>query len=103
MQVLKGFFNSSVWMNATITRPFNTAMPERAMKPTAAEIENGIPRESSARMPPVSAKGTPEKMIAASLNDRSAMISSPMMRHSVSGTTTARRLAAELWCVSPSR
>ena len=28
---------------ATITIPFRTAMPKRAMKPTPAEIENGSP------------------------------------------------------------
>ena len=36
-------------MNVTITRPFSTATPESAMKPTAAEIENGMPRSQSAR------------------------------------------------------
>jgi hypothetical protein len=35
------------------------------MKPTAAEIENGMPRAASARTPPVAAKGTFRKMIAA--------------------------------------
>ena len=36
-----------------------TATPESVMKPTAAEIENGIPRSHSSNMPPVSANGTP--------------------------------------------
>ena len=48
-------------MKVTITRPFSTATPESAMKPTAAEIENGMPRSHSARMPPVSASGTPRE------------------------------------------
>ena len=42
-------------MNATMTRPFNTAMPDRAMKPTAAEIDSGMPRSHSDSTPPVSA------------------------------------------------
>ena len=36
------------------------------MKPTAAEIENGMPRSHSATMPPVSASGTPLKTSSAS-------------------------------------
>ena len=44
-----------------ITRPFSTATPDSAMKPTPAEIENGMPRSHSATMPPVSASGTPLK------------------------------------------
>ena len=39
----------------------STATPESAMKPTPAEIENGIPRSQSAATPPTAAKGTPEK------------------------------------------
>jgi hypothetical protein len=42
------------------------------MKPTAAEIENGMPRAASARMPPVAAKGTFRKMIAAGWPRRSS-------------------------------
>ena len=32
-------------MNDTITRPLSTATPESAMKPTPAEIENGMPAQ----------------------------------------------------------
>ena len=35
-------------MKVTITSPFSTATPDRAMNPTAAEIENGMPRSHSA-------------------------------------------------------
>ena len=41
-----------------------TATPERAMKPMAAEIENGISRSQSAKMPPTQPKGTPVNLIA---------------------------------------
>ena len=40
------------------TRPLSTATPKSAMKPTAAEIENGSPRRISANTPPVAAIGT---------------------------------------------
>ena len=50
----------------SITRPFSTATPDSAMKPTAAEIENGMPRSHSAAMPPVSASGTALKTSSAS-------------------------------------
>jgi len=36
------------------------------MNPTAAEIENGIPRSQSAAMPPVNASGTALKTSSAS-------------------------------------
>jgi len=49
-----------------------TAMPERAMKPTAAEIEKSMPRRNSNRTPPTSAKGTPVNTIAASRTDPNA-------------------------------
>ena len=52
-------------MNSTSTRLLSTEMPDRAMKPTAAEIENGISRSTKASTPPMHANGTlvntPEK------------------------------------------
>ena len=45
--------------------PLSTAMPLSAMKPTAEEIVNRIPRTQSAKMPPVPASGTQRKMSAA--------------------------------------
>ena len=44
-------------MVLTSTTPFRTAMPQRAIKPTAAEILNGKSRSHSASTPPVAAKG----------------------------------------------
>ena len=41
------------------TNPFSTATPDRAMNPTAADTENGIPRSHRASTPPVRASGTP--------------------------------------------
>ena len=53
-------------MNATITSPFKTATPDKAIKPTPAEIERGISLIQSASTPPVKASGTPVKIINAS-------------------------------------
>ena len=85
-------------MKETMTSPFNTAMPDKAMKPTPAEIENGMPRRDSASTPPVSASGTPEKMTAASRKEPSATISSATIRTRVNGTTISRRRAADSSC-----
>jgi hypothetical protein len=37
-----------------ITNPFKTATPERAMNPTPAEMDNGMPRSHKERMPQLS-------------------------------------------------
>ena len=55
-------------MKAIITRPFSTATPDSAMKPTPAEIESGMSRSSSAATPPVSASGTPLNTSSASVD-----------------------------------
>ena len=60
------------WIDETMTRPLSTAIPKRAMKPTAAEIEKSIPRTSRARTPPTRASGTPVKTMAASRTEPSA-------------------------------
>jgi hypothetical protein len=39
-----------------MTRPLSTAIPYKAMKPIAAEIENGIPRRINAITPPTRAR-----------------------------------------------
>ena len=85
-------------MNDTITTPFSTATPESAMKPTAAEIENGMPRRMSAATPPVSASGTPVNTIAASVTEPKRTKSSAKISRSASGTTTCKVAAAEIRC-----
>ena len=49
-------------INDNITIPFRTAIPDKAMKPTAADIDNGISRYIKASTPPVNANGTPLKI-----------------------------------------
>jgi len=46
-------------INVTITSLFSTAIPASAIKPTPAEILNGIWRATSAGIPPYTAKGIP--------------------------------------------
>ena len=48
-------------MNEIITMPLSTATLYKAIKPTDAEIDRGMPRNHSDRNPPVSASGTPLK------------------------------------------
>ena len=60
-------------MKLSITRPLSTATPDKAMKPTAAETENGMPRSHSAATPPVSASGTALKTSRASRAEPSAL------------------------------
>ena len=45
----------------------NTATPDMAMKPMAAEMEKGMSRSQSARMPPTQPSGTPVKTRRASM------------------------------------
>ena len=52
--------SSRSWLkHEIITSPSSTATPLNAMKPTAAEMLNGIPKIHSAKMPPAAASGTP--------------------------------------------
>ena len=44
----------------------STATPDMAMKPMAAEIENGMSRSQSAATPPTQANGTAVKTMATS-------------------------------------
>ena len=85
-------------IKASITKPFSTATPDSAIKPTPADIDKGISRSHRAITPPVSARGTPVKMIMASLKEPKAMINKPRMIASVIGTTTDRRLLADSSC-----
>ena len=63
------------------------------MKPTAAEIENGMPRSHSASTPPVSASGTALKTSSASRTEPSARKSSRKIRRKQAGTTISEPLA----------
>ena len=52
--------------------PLSTAIPLRAMKPTAAEFVKGIARSHSANTPPVTASGTQTKIRTACRSELNA-------------------------------
>ena len=91
---LKPFFLNSL-IKETITNPFKMAIPDRAIKPTAAEIEKGMSRNISAKIPPVRASGTPVKMIMASLKEPSANNRILTIITSVAGTTMLNLCVAD--------
>ncbi|MNS79584.1 hypothetical protein D3C72_1132420 [compost metagenome] len=65
------------------------------MKPTAAEIDSGMPRSHSATMPPVSANGMPVNTSSPSFRLPNMANSSVNTSSSDTGTTTCRRCVAE--------
>ena len=71
------------------------AIPDNAMKPTAADIEKGMSRNTKNNTPPVNAKGTPVKIIMASLNEPNARINKPIIITNVMGTTRVKRFEAD--------
>ena len=74
-------------MNEIITSPLSTATPDKAMKPTAAEMDNGMPRAHSASTPPVSAKGMPVNTSSPSFRLPNIANNSTNTRNSAPGTT----------------
>ena len=90
-------------MYEIITRPLSTATPESAMKPTAAEIDIGMSRSQSARMPPVKANGMPVKTSRPSLTLPNIANSSTKTSSRDTGTTICRRCVADckFWKVPP--
>ena len=69
-------------------------MPDNAMKPTAAEIENVISRSHKAATPPVSASGTALNASSASRAEPSALNRSRKINAKHSGTTIISRWRA---------
>ena len=85
-------------MKEIITRPLSTATPDRAMKPTPAEIDSGMSRNHKAMMPPVRASGTPVKTSSESRTLPKVMKSNEKIRMSAMGTTIFKRSDAEINC-----
>jgi hypothetical protein len=81
-------------MNVSMTSPLSTATPDSAMKPTAEEIENAMPRSHSAATPPVTASGTALNTRRASRHDPSAPSSSRNIRAKQTGKTIMSRCRA---------
>ena len=65
------------------------------MKPTAAEIDRGMSRSHSAKMPPVSANGMPVKTSKPSLTLPNMANNSRKTSSSDTGTTICKRCVAD--------
>lgn len=85
-------------INEIMTKPFNTATPDNAMKPTPAEMDNGIPRIHNAKTPPVNASGIPVKTNRASLKFLKVENNSRNTIIKVRGTTNSNRFVADSNC-----
>ena len=74
-------------MNVPInTIPFNTATPNKAIKPTPAEILKGIPLSNKANTPPIADMGMAVKISAACFTDRKVKYSIPKINSNAAGT-----------------
>ena len=81
-----------------ITSPFNTAIPERAIKPTAADIDIGMSLIHKDNNPPVRAKGIPENTRSEFFTLSNAAKRRRNINNSAKGTTICNRFVAEIKC-----
>ena len=79
---------------ASRTMPLRTATPKSAMKPTPAEMLNGIPRSTSAAIPPMEASGTAEKISSACVVLENVRYRRNKISSIATGTATERRRVA---------
>ena len=70
------------------TIPLSTATPNNAIKPTPAEILNGIPLINKAKTPPMALIGMAVNISAASFMELKVKYSIKKMRSNARGTTT---------------
>jgi len=77
-----------------MTTPFNTACPNNAMKPMAADTLKGMLVNSNAKMPPMSAKGTFNKINNALTIDLKASNNNTKIKKTLTGTMNANRFIA---------
>ena len=84
--VIPSFFNSLNVLISTI--PLSTATPNNAIKPTPAEILNGIPLINKAKTPPMALIGMAVNISAASFMELKVKYSIKKMRSNARGTTT---------------
>ncbi len=94
MSVTPSVFNS--FKCSINTMPLSTAIPNRAIKPTPAEILKGIPRIHNSITPPTTDKGTAENTKAASRMELNAKCRKINMSKSDTGTASFKRLVALL-------
>ena len=74
--------------------PLSTATPNKAMKPTPAEMLNGIPRPHRASTPPMAESGMAVKISTDCLSERKVKNSSTKMSSKATGTAIRSRSVA---------
>ena len=79
-----------------MTKPFSTATPDSAMKPTPADMDNGMSRNHNAIKPPHKANGTPLKTSKLSLILWNTAINKIKIVNNASGTTNCIRAFADI-------
>ena len=94
MSVTPSIFNS--FKCSINTMPLSTAIPNRAIKPTPAEILKGIPLIHNNITPPTTDSGTAEKTSAASRMELKAKCRKIKMSSKAMGTANFSRLVALL-------
>ncbi|MNE47292.1 hypothetical protein D3C80_1416920 [compost metagenome] len=76
------------------TIPFNTATPNKAIKPIPALILKGIPRSIRAKIPPIALIGMAVKISAACLMEWNVKYNSIKISKRETGTAIIRRALA---------
>ena len=94
-----------IWLKYEISStPSWTATPKIEMNPTAAEIENGVPVNFSAQIPPIVAATTLAMTSSASFIELNAVYNRIKIRPIDSGTIHINReLACCIWSNSPAQ
>ena len=76
--------------------PFKTATPNKAIKPTPADILKGIPLINKANTPPIAAKGMAENMSKVSVKEPNVMNNRARIIKSAIGTIIINRCFASI-------
>ena len=92
LSIIPCFFNSLKCSSITI--PLSTAIPKSAIKPTPAEILNGIPRNHNKKIPPTAESGIAVKINKASLTDLKAKYNIIKIKSNATGTAIFKRAVA---------
>ena len=74
--------------------PLSTATPKRAIKPTPAEMLNGIPRSHKAATPPMAESGMAVKIRTDCRSEPNVKNSSTKMSSRATGTAMLKRSVA---------
>ncbi len=89
---------SSNWLKyVTITTPFKTAIPNRAIKPTEAGTDKYSPANNKPKTPPTKAKGILAKTNTAWRTEPKVENNRQKISPNATGTTIAKRAAARCW------